>query len=188
MFDEVESRDRAISCDSCDENAYLTEEDHQYYLDLARYVQFEQDTLDGIGKEVHVLSGTSGAHVAAIAHLSLLYPCFSTTLLEEMRTGDFHGMSAKEIMEDYPLEYEKRMKDKLRYRYPGFGGESYLDVIERIRPVIIELERRRRSVVVICHLSVLRCIHSYFMGTPREKLPYQKFHKHRLYELTPGAS
>jgi 6-phosphofructo-2-kinase len=29
------------------------------------------------------------------------------------------------------------MADKLNYRYPGVGGESYLDVIERIRPVII---------------------------------------------------
>lgn len=37
----------------------------------------------------------------------------------------------------FPLEHSKRLADKLRYRYPGVGGESYLDVIERIRPVII---------------------------------------------------
>ena len=46
------------------------------------------------------------------------------------------------------------------------GGESYLDVIERVRPVIIELERQRRSIVIVCHLAVLRCIYAYFMGVP----------------------
>lgn len=35
------------------------------------------------------------------------------------------------------MESEKRAADKLNYRYPGVGGESYMDVIERIRPVII---------------------------------------------------
>lgn len=62
-------------------------------------------------------------------------------------------LSAKE---SYPDEYRKREADKLNYRYPGVGGESYQDVIERMRPVIIELERQRRSVVVACHLAVLR--------------------------------
>ena len=37
----------------------------------------------------------------------------------------------------FPQEHINRNADKLRYRYPGVGGESYLDVIERIRPVII---------------------------------------------------
>jgi hypothetical protein len=39
-------------------------------------------------------------------------------------------------------------------RYPA--GESYMDVIERVKPVIIELERQRRSIVIVCHLAVLR--------------------------------
>jgi 6-phosphofructo-2-kinase len=29
-------------------------------------------------------------------------------------------------------------------RYPGAGGESYVDVIQRVRPIIVELERQRR--------------------------------------------
>ena len=66
------------------------------------------------------------------------------------------------------------------------GGESYLDVIERIRPVIIELERQRRSVLVVCHLAVLRCIHAYFMGTKLEDIPYKSFQRHTLYKLEPG--
>jgi hypothetical protein len=60
--------------------------------------------------------------------------------------------------ERYPEEFEKRVADKLNYRYPGVAGESYLDVIERVRPVIIELERQRRSIVIVCHVAVLRYV------------------------------
>jgi broad specificity phosphatase PhoE len=74
----------------------------------------------------------------------------------------------------------------LRYRYPGVGGESYLDVIERVRPIIIELERQQRSVVVVCHLAVLRCIYAYFMGTSPENIPYLDFPRHRIIEQSPG--
>lgn len=35
-------------------------------------------------------------------------------------------------------------------------AESYLDVIERIRPVIIELERQKRSIVIVCHIAIIR--------------------------------
>jgi broad specificity phosphatase PhoE len=34
-------------------------------------------------------------------------------------------------------------------RYPA--GESYLDVIQRLEPVIIEMEREREYVVVVAH-------------------------------------
>lgn len=117
----------------------------------------------------------------------------------------------------YPEEHAKRVKDKLHYRYSGVGGESYIDVIERVRPVIIgmscspfcyadachhivsisfvcfslvtttaELERQRRSIVVICHVAVLRCIYAYFMGVPLNEIPVKEFLQHHIYELTPG--
>ena len=63
-----------------------------------------------------------------------------------------------------------------------------MDVIERIRPVIIELERQRRVVLLVCHQAVLRCVYGYFMGIDRNKIPYLPLHQtHIIYELTPGA-
>lgn len=50
----------------------------------------------------------------------------------------------------------------------------------------IELERQRRSVIVICHLAVLRCIAAYFIGVQLEDIPYQDFRRHFVYELSPG--
>merc|ERR1719267_470102 len=98
------------------------------------------------------LAGTSREHAETILHLRMICPCFTTPLLNELRAGDLHGLSREEVKKRYPEEYEKRQKDKLHYRYPGVGGESYLDVIERIRPLIIELERQRRSLMVISNL------------------------------------
>ena len=74
----------------------------------------------------------------------------------------------------------------LHYRYPGVGGESYLDVIERVRPIIIELERQRHSIVIVAHLAVLRCIYAYFMGEELNNIPHIDIPMNTIYELTPG--
>jgi 6-phosphofructo-2-kinase/fructose-2,6-biphosphatase len=49
-------------------------------------------------------------------------------------------------------------------RYPS--GESYMDVIQRLEPVIIEIERERECVVVVAHQAVLRALYGYFMKVP----------------------
>lgn len=67
------------------------------------------------------------------------------------------------------------------------GGESYLDVIERIRPIIIELERQRKTVILVCHLAVLRCVYSYFHGDDITDIPNLPFKYNELIELIPGA-
>lgn len=51
-----------------------------------------------------------------------------------------------------------------------------------------ELERQRHSVVVVCHVAVLRCIHAYFMGVPLQELPFSDLLPHRIYELEPGTA
>lgn len=66
-------------------------------------------------------------------------------------------MTYEEIAEKMPEEYAARKKDKLGYRYPS--GESYLDVIQRLEPVIIEIERQKDSVCVVAHQAILRVIY-----------------------------
>ena len=39
--------------------------------------------------------------------------------LNEINAGNFDGLSYEDIEELYPEEYEKRLGDKLGYRYPG---------------------------------------------------------------------
>eukprot|EP00599_Poterioochromonas_sp_BG-1_P003603 CAMPEP_0173146218 /NCGR_PEP_ID=MMETSP1105-20130129/8358_1 /TAXON_ID=2985 /ORGANISM="Ochromonas sp., Strain BG-1" /LENGTH=657 /DNA_ID=CAMNT_0014060369 /DNA_START=226 /DNA_END=2199 /DNA_ORIENTATION=+ len=172
------------------ESGQLTPLGIEYTENFTNYLLYEQQYggLVDKGKEIIILTGTSNIHYQCVSLLKekTNFKCFHTPLLNELRGGDLHGLSKDEIRILYPEEWKKRNNDKLNYRYPGVGGESYLDVIERVRPVIIELERQRRSIFVICHMAVLRCIYAYFMGVPQEDLPFKEFETHRLYELTPG--
>ena len=84
------------------------------------------------------------------------------------------------------LRYGAREADKLRFRYPGAGGESYLDVIGRLRPLIIEMERERSSALIISHLAVQRCIYAYFTGSKLEDVPYLDLRQHVVIELQIG--
>lgn len=71
----------------------------------------------------------------------------STKLLDEIDAGIYDGLSYEEIKERFPLEYFARDTDKLRYRYPR--GESYLDLIQRIEPIIFEIERSKSPVILV---------------------------------------
>jgi broad specificity phosphatase PhoE len=144
------------------ESGQLSNNGILYIQSLATFLQSEQKlNLSEQAKDIIVLTGTSSIHHNSVATMKEAgYKVFHTPLLNELRGGDLHGLSKEEIKVFYPEEYEKRLKDKLHYRYPGVGGESYLDVIERLRPIIIELERQRRSIFVICHMAVLRYLSS----------------------------
>jgi broad specificity phosphatase PhoE len=47
-----------------------------------------------------------------------------------------------------------------------------LDVIQRLEPVIIELERQRSPVVVIAHQAILRSLYAYFADKPLKEAPH----------------
>ena len=167
------------------DNPLMTPKGRSYSLNLSRYLALQEEhyKVDNLV----VLTGTARVHAETALHLRLLHPCYSSPLINELRGGSFHGMQRGEIKKQHREIYEKRQADKLNFRYPGVGGESYQDVIERVRPIIIELERQRSPVIVICHLAVMRCIYGYFTGTPMEDIPYLDFERHTLYSLTPGA-
>ena len=67
------------------------------------------------------------------------------------------GLTYEEIEARYPDEYAARQAAKLTYRYP-YGGESYVDVLSRLQPMILELERVREPVLIIAHQAVLRVL------------------------------
>ena len=92
-----------------------------------------------------------------------------------------------DIEKSYPEEYNARKKNKLYYRYPGMGGESYLDVIRRVNPLIIELERMSDNILVVTHQVVLRILLAYFLDVEKEKVPNMDVPLHTLYCLQPKA-
>lgn len=75
----------------------LSENGRQYTLDLAKYVQAEQDTLKDTGREMLILTGTAGIHSETVLHLRMLFSCYNTPLLNELRAGDFQGLSKEQF-------------------------------------------------------------------------------------------
>ncbi|XP_045851300.1 6-phosphofructo-2-kinase/fructose-2,6-bisphosphatase 1 isoform X2 [Meles meles] len=100
------------------------------------------------------------------------------------KQGVCEEMTYEEIQEHYPEEFALRDQDKYRYRYPK--GESYEDLVQRLEPVIMELERQE-NVLVICHQAVMRCLLAYFLDKSSDELPYLKCPLHTVLKLTPVA-
>jgi 6-phosphofructo-2-kinase / fructose-2,6-biphosphatase 2 len=104
--------------------------------------------------------------------------------LDEIDAGTCDLMTYREIQDKWPDDFKARDDDKYHYRYPG--GESYKDVVTRLEPIIMELEREE-NVIIITHQAVLRCIFAYFMETPSDKSPWVDIPLHTLIKLTPRA-
>jgi broad specificity phosphatase PhoE len=115
----------------------------------------------------------------------LRLPFRSWRALDEIDAGDCDGMTYAEIEGRMPAEFEARAVDKFRYRYPR--GESYQDVIQRVEPVIFELERERGPVVIIGHQAVLRALYAYIVDEPPDACPRLAMPLHTLIQLTPTA-
>ncbi|KAI0399552.1 6-phosphofructo-2-kinase-domain-containing protein [Xylaria palmicola] len=93
-----------------------------------------------------------------------------TKMLDDLNAGTMVGLTFEEIAGQHPEEYAARRRDKLRYRWPGLGGEGYGDLIVRLRPLIVELERTTDSLILITHRAVVRILITYFLGIQRDVL------------------
>ncbi|MCC6556627.1 MAG: histidine phosphatase family protein [Polyangiaceae bacterium] len=105
--------------------------------------------------------------------------------LDEIDAGVCEGMTYDEIRQRMPDVFAARAADKFRYRYPR--GESYEDVIQRLEPLIIQLERQHAPVLVISHQAVLRALYAYLMDQPPQTCPTLPIPLHTVIELVPTA-
>lgn len=164
----------------------LTGYGRRFSYELSKFVRREHAHLD---ESALILTGNAQSHRETVAPLlkeDKSITVLSTTLLNELCGGDFDGISVEELEARYPGVWKARNTDKLRFRYPGAGGESYIDVIARLRPILIELERQRRSVLIVSHLAVQRCLYAYFVGTPADQIPYIKLPHGAVIEINPA--
>ncbi|GIX96425.1 hypothetical protein CDAR_113981 [Caerostris darwini] len=104
--------------------------------------------------------------------------------LNEIDAGVCEEMTYEEIKEKYPIEFAAREENKFKYRYPR--GESYEDLVSRLEPVIMELERQE-NVLVVAHQAVLRCLLAYFLDKKSSEIPYIKVPLHTILKLTRAA-
>jgi broad specificity phosphatase PhoE/predicted kinase len=157
----------------------LTPDGHRYAQSLAEFL----DRCDPDRKDIVIWTSSLRRAVQTAAPLGRT--SWPWRALDEINAGICDSMSYAQIQERLPEEYEARTRDKFTYRYPR--GESYQDIILRLDPVIIELERTRKPVLVIAHNAVLRALYAYFQGVSRERCPHLAIPLHTVIELTPHA-
>ncbi|KAF8484392.1 bifunctional 6-phosphofructo-2-kinase/fructose-2,6-bisphosphate 2-phosphatase [Gautieria morchelliformis] len=112
------------------------------------------------------------------------FPKLTWKALDELDAGVCDGMTYEEIEAAYPEDFANRDDDKFNYRYRG--GESYRDVVVRLEPIIMELERQE-NILIVGHQAILRCLYAYFHNLPQADLPYIKIPLHTVIKLTPKA-
>lgn len=115
---------------------------------------------------------------------SLPYQQKSLKALDELDAGVCDGLTYDQISEQYPEDFNARDLDKFNYRYRG--GESYSDLVHRLEPVIMELERVE-NVLIVSHQAIIRVILAYFLDKKSEDMPYIQVPLHTLIKLTPKA-
>jgi broad specificity phosphatase PhoE/predicted kinase len=103
--------------------------------------------------------------------------------LDEIDAGVCEGLTYDEIKAQMPDDFAARARDKFRYRYPR--GESYADVIQRLEPVIVELEHERSPLLIVGHQAVIRVLYGYLMGKPQDECPHLQIPLHTVVQLTP---
>lgn len=136
-------------------------------------------------RETGVVTWTSSLRRTIQTALPLTRKPVIWRALDEIDAGVCDGMTYEQIKRDMPDVYAARKADKFRYRYPR--GESYEDVIQRLDPIIIQLERQRSPVLVIGHQAVLRALYSYLVDKPASSCPTLSIPLHTVIELTPSA-
>lgn len=109
----------------------------------------------------------------------------SFKILNDLCCGTFDSITETEFRSLHTDEYRESLENRLSYRYPGLGGESYLDVISRLRPIIIELERLKDHVLIVSHRVIIRVLLCYFMNLNKEMLTELEVQHNYVYCIEP---
>ncbi|KAJ1982484.1 hypothetical protein H4R35_000266 [Dimargaris xerosporica] len=184
----------ARSGESTQENLYkadapLSQAGHKYAQRLQQVItqrRKERVALDDGDDSVLKIWTSTQQYSYSTAEYFSSCPVRYRRSLQDINPGVVDGMSAQEIQDKYPREFEQYLKDPYRHRYPR--GESYHDLAVRLEPVILELEHEKQDVLIIAHESVLRCLYAYFRGLqPEQIIPSLAMPRNTLLEITPSA-
>jgi broad specificity phosphatase PhoE len=124
----------------------LSQRGYKYAANLNIFLQDEMKQRK-INKNSKFFSSTLRRTIITAGHVDIGIQAVPLKRLDEINTGAYDGLTYSEIEEKYPSEAEERKKDKLRYRYPE--GESYLDIIQRVEPVIFAIEKSKEPVIIV---------------------------------------
>ncbi len=161
-------------------NSVLSHMGKQYSLKLFTHIHNDDNDIDTI------YTSTLKRTIETSKPFSKKYNIINKKFLDEINAGICDGMTYDQIKLIYPDISKDRKKDKLNYRYPY--GESYTDIIERLKYFILDLERTEKCTMIITHTAVLRCLLGYFLDIPLKDIAYIDVPLHRIIKLESVAN
>ncbi|XP_030624713.1 6-phosphofructo-2-kinase/fructose-2,6-bisphosphatase isoform X9 [Chanos chanos] len=139
---------------------------------LCRHGESELNLLGRIG-------GDSGLSPRGIKFAAALGTYIRSQCIPDLKIWTSHMRRTIQTAEAVGVPYEQ-------WKALNEIDASYEDLVHRLEPVIMELERQE-NVLVICHQAVMRCLLAYFLDKSAEELPYLKCPLHTVLKLTPVA-
>jgi broad specificity phosphatase PhoE len=90
--------------------------------------------------------------------------------LKEINLGGWDGMTFRRVRERWPDAFRQRGTEMARFRPPG-GGESFLDLQQRVVPVFEQaVDQSGGNLLIVAHAGVNRMILCHLLGMPPENL------------------
>jgi len=112
---------------------------------------------------------------------SINHPKMNMNCLNEINSGICEHLTYEEVRVKYPEIYAARNNDKYNYRYPQ--GESYDDLVIRLKPIFDMIDRSTGPILIIAHQAVLRVIYGVLMNIDKYRFPYISIPLHTLIRL-----
>ncbi|ESK84441.1 cytoplasm protein [Moniliophthora roreri MCA 2997] len=103
----------------------------------------------------------------------------------EINPGIWDGLTPDQARKYYPQDWERFARDPYSFRAPR--AESYHDLSVRIEPILIELEKEKKDLLIIGHASVIRCMLAYLIGLPASEIPAIEIARGDLLEVVPAS-
>ena len=101
--------------------------------------------------------------------------------LNEINAGICENLTYDDVKNIYPDISIARNKDKYNYRYPE--GESYNDLLIRLKPVFDIINNTQKTIVIVAHQAILRIIYGELMNIDKTEQPYISIPLHSVIHL-----
>ncbi|KAM3139147.1 6-phosphofructo-2-kinase/fructose-2 [Paramecium bursaria] len=160
---------------------------HAFSNRLAEYFEEELQNYIKENQQISVITSTLRRSIQTaevIGQRLNIQPLYTKTL-DEIDYGLVDGLTVHELRSKHQREVQERKKNPLDFKYPR--GESCRDVINRIEPVIFEIERCQGPIIVITHVTVMKCLYAYFQCNQITEVPNIDFPSGLVIRLDPGA-
>jgi len=106
----------------------------------------------------------------------------STNILDHINRGICNNITLQEFETKYPELFKQWKNDAFNFRYPN--GESYSDLVQRLDPFILQVERHNSPLMIVADETVIRILYCYFIRNKEVVTsPYIEIPRYTVIEL-----